>query len=88
MIFFKCFHCLNFSHTGQEGNNLAHNLAKHSLNVLDILVWMKDVLPKFHCFFKDDLGLVWITMILSDITQFSSLSFQNAWVPSKKSYLA
>ena len=29
------------------------------------------------------LELVWITLILSDITQFSSLSFQNAWVPQK-----
>ena len=34
------------------------------------------------------LWLVWITMILSDITHLSSLSFQNAWVPLKKSCLA
>ena len=40
MFFYKCFHCLNFPHTRREGNNLAHNLAKHSINVLDILVWI------------------------------------------------
>ena len=26
---------------------------------------------------------VWITLILSNITRFSLLSFQNAWVPQK-----
>ena len=32
---------------------------------------------------RRDLGPIWITKILGDIIQFSSLDFQNAWVPQK-----
>lgn len=42
---------------------------------------------EFLCDLIKNLGLVWIIMILNDITQFSSSSFQNVWIRPKKSYL-
>ena len=45
------FNKLLYSHSKRNGNKLAHNLAKHFIDVSNYAVWMEDVPPSFffHC---------------------------------------
>lgn len=36
---------LLYSHCKRDGNKLAHNLVRHSINVFDYVVWIEDVPP-------------------------------------------
>ena len=36
---------LRYSHVKREGNNVAHNLARHALCISEFSVWMEDVPP-------------------------------------------
>lgn len=48
------FNCISFLHVGRDGNSVAHNLARHALNVIDFFVWMEDV--SVHIYFCCLLG--------------------------------
>ena len=37
------FQCISFLHVCREGNNVAHNLARHARHVNGFSVWMEDV---------------------------------------------
>jgi len=37
------FRNINGSHACREGNYVAHNLIKHAIHVIGLLVWMEDV---------------------------------------------
>ena len=37
------FQCISFLHVCREGNNVAHNLARHARHVNSFSVWMEDV---------------------------------------------
>ena len=39
-----------------DGNKLAHSLSRHSINVNDYVVWMKDVLPIFFSTVQADIA--------------------------------
>ena len=34
-------------HTQCQGNSVAHNLAKHAKSIINLIVWMEDVLQQF-----------------------------------------
>lgn len=44
-LFSSCYSKLLYSHTKRDGNKVAHNLAKITVNFLDYIVWMEDFSP-------------------------------------------
>ena len=54
--FSSSFRKLVYSHTKRDGNKLAHSLSRHSINVNDYVVWMKDVLPIFFSTVQADIA--------------------------------
>ena len=52
------FEKLLYSHVTRDCNSVAHNLAKHALNIQDLLVWMEEISPQvFHVLQADLAGL-------------------------------
>ena len=51
----QCFDKLLYFHTKRDCNTLAHSLARYALDILDFLVWMKNVPPQFHDILQADL---------------------------------
>lgn len=47
---------LLYSHVRREGNKLAHNLVRHSLNVTYYVAWIKDVPPPSFSVMQVDLA--------------------------------
>ncbi|XP_065629932.1 uncharacterized protein LOC136067675 [Quercus suber] len=50
------FSSLSFTHTHRQGNNLAHNLARHARHVSSYLVWREDVPPQLQSVLQADFG--------------------------------
>ena len=46
---------LYYSHTKKEGTKAAYSLAKYTLQILDLFVWMEDVPPPCLSVFQTDL---------------------------------
>ena len=55
-VFSRSITQLLYSHIMREGNNLAHSLVRHSINVLNYAVWMEDVPPFFNSIFYIDIA--------------------------------
>ena len=49
------FEELHYSHVKRDCNVLAHNLARHTAGIPDLLVWMEDIPPQFHDVLQADL---------------------------------
>ena len=45
------FRTLHYSHTKREGNKVTHGLARHTIHVLDYVVWMESVPPLSYAVF-------------------------------------
>ncbi|XP_050289785.1 uncharacterized protein LOC126727932 [Quercus robur] len=46
------FQCVDFSHVGQNGNRLAHLLARHALGIANLSVWVEET----SCFLEQALN--------------------------------
>ena len=53
------FNELHYSHVKREGDVVAHKLARHTICVSDVIVWMEDISPLL------------FPVILADIASFS-----------------
>ena len=42
-VYSNHFQRVLYSHVKRNGNSVAHYLAKHTLSILDLQVWMEDV---------------------------------------------
>ena len=40
----------------REGNNVAHSLVRHSINIIDCAMWMEDVPPLFYSILQTDIA--------------------------------
>ena len=49
---YHSFRCVDFSHVGRNGNRPTHLLAKHALGIVDLSVWVKEIL----CFLEQALN--------------------------------
>ena len=47
-VFSRSFTQLLYSHIRREGNNIAHSLARHSINISDWAMCIEDVSPLFY----------------------------------------
>ena len=54
----KLFQCISFSHVCREGNDVAHNLARHSCHVTGFSMWMEDVSSHTFAVYQADLLLL------------------------------
>ena len=45
IMFSQKFDKMLYSYTKREGNFVAHSLARHTISILDFLVWMEDIPP-------------------------------------------
>ena len=65
----------------REGNNVAHSLVRHSINIIDCVMWMKDVPPLFYSILQTDIA----GSFFSFFSFFSFLmKFQSFFSPKKK----
>ena len=53
------FNQLFYSHVKREGNNVVHNLARHSISIFDFSVWMEIIPSPF------------VSLVLAAIASFS-----------------
>ena len=53
----ELFQCISFSHVHREGNDVAHNLARHACHVTSFSTWMEDVSSNTFIVYQADLPI-------------------------------
>ena len=53
----ELFQCISFSHVHREGNDVAHNLARHACHVTSFSMWMEDVSSHTFIVYQADLPI-------------------------------
>ena len=64
----------------REGNNVAHSLVRHSINIIDCVMWMKDVPPLFYSILQTDIAGSFFFFFFFSF----SIKFQSFSSPKKK----
>ena len=74
-VFSRSFTQLLYSHIMREGNNVAHSLVRHSINIIDCAMWMEDVPPLFYSILQTDIaGSFFFFFFFSFLIKFQSFS--------------